>query len=122
MPTVSAWLHAFVWTVVLETPVVVLLTRGQGFSIARRIAIAVFANLATHPVVWFVFIPEADPLLGLGGETRLVLAETWALVVEAAFYFVVFRQLGVVRAFLVSLFANGFSFAVGLLLYHFEIL
>jgi hypothetical protein len=122
MSWVEAWLHAFVWTVVLETPVVVWLTRGEDFSTARRVAIAVFANLATHPLVWFVFLPDADPLFGLAGGTRLVLAETWALVIEAAVYFVVFRRLGVLRAFGVSLLANGFSFGVGLLLYHFSIL
>jgi hypothetical protein len=119
MPLVAAWLRAFVCTIVLETPVVVWLTRDVDFSTARRIAIAVFANLATHPVVWFVIMPYDHPLFGLGDGARLAIAETWAFAVEAAVYFVVFHKLSASRAVAVSALANGFSFAAGLLLYQY---
>jgi hypothetical protein len=112
MPLVHAWLRAFIATLIFELPVVVLLTRGIAMSTGRRVAIAFFANLATHPIVWFVI-----PAFGLSGMTGLVLSETWAVAIEWGVYFVAFPGMKPGRALGVSAFANGVSFAVGLFLY-----
>jgi hypothetical protein len=112
MPLVHAWLRAFVATLVLETPVVVWLTRGSKMAAWRRVLVALFANLATHPIVWFVIPP-----LGLSGMFGLVVAETWAVVLEWWVYFVVFPEMKLGRALGISAVANGFSFGVGLVLF-----
>jgi hypothetical protein len=111
--TVLAWAKAFVLTLVVEMPIVFTLLRRLEPSAARLMALAAFASLATHPVVWFVF-----PALPLDPWTCLVLSEVWAIVVEAGFFVLAFRGLSWRRAAAVSLIANGTSFALGQALYN----
>lgn len=113
MPAPGAWLVAFLITVAVEAPIVVALTRRSGGGAPRRFGLALFAQLATHPLVWFVF----PRLVGLTGRTSLLLSELWAWLAEAIFYALVFTDLPVVRALGISALANGASVAVGLLLF-----
>jgi hypothetical protein len=112
MPTPRAWLVAFLITVAVEAPLVVALTRDLAVRAPRRLGLVVFAQLATHPLVWFVF----PRLVGLTGRTSLLLSELWAWLAEAAFYGLVFPGLSAPRALGVSALANGASMAAGLLL------
>ena len=112
MPTPSAWLVAFLVTVAVEAPIVLALTRGSETGIARRLALVVFAQLATHPLVWFVF-PRIVGLTGLGATT---LAELWAWLAEAAFYALVLGGLSLTRALAISALANGASVLAGVIL------
>jgi hypothetical protein len=114
MPLVHAWLRAFIATLILEIPVVVWLTRDVPMGAWRRTSIAFIANLATHPIVWFVLLQ-----IGLSGTASLVVSETWAVVIEWWVYFVAFPAMPWGRALGVSALANGFSFAVGLLLFQY---
>jgi hypothetical protein len=110
------WLRAFGLTEAIEIPIVLALTRSSppvgGMPAWRRAAIAFFASLATHPIVWFV-IPE----LALADTTRIALSEAWATGAELAFYWVALPTLGVKRAAIVSVAANAASFGAGLLLW-----
>jgi hypothetical protein len=112
MPTPRAWFVAFLVTVAVEAPIVVALTRDLAARAPRRFLLAVFAQLATHPLVWFVF----PRLVGLTGRSSLLLSELWAWLGEAAFYATVFSDLSPARALGVSALANGASIAAGLLL------
>jgi hypothetical protein len=112
MPLVSAWLRAFVATLIIETPIVVWLTRDVPMPTWRRLVIALLANLSTHPIVWFVI-----PAMGLKGMPGLIVAETWAVVIEWIFYFITLPTMKLGRALGVSAFANGVSFAIGLVLF-----
>ncbi len=113
MPTPHAWLIAFLVTAAIEAPVVVTLTRGHPMPAWRRALIAVFAQLVTHPLVWFVF----PRLVGLTGRSSLALSELWAWLGEAAFYMVVLPGLSSARALGVSAIANAASILVGLALF-----
>lgn len=113
MPLVEAWLRAFAATLILEIPVVVWLTRDIGMSVGRRIGIGVLANLATHPAVWFII-----PQFGLGDGGTLAVGESWAVVIETGAYFLTFN-VSVLRALGISALANGCSYAIGLVLYHY---
>jgi hypothetical protein len=113
MATPRAWLLAFLLTVAVETPIVVWLTRQHAASAPRRAALAMFAQLATHPLVWFVF-PQ---IVGLTGRTSLLLSETWAWAAETVFYLVALPGLPVARAVATSALANAASIAVGLALF-----
>ena len=107
---VSEWLTAFVLTLLVEVPVVVvLLRRWSGEGVPRLLALAVLANLATHPSVWFVF----TQLLLVGTPAYTLVVEAWAFGVEALFYAVVVAGLGWRRALVVSLVANLASWVVG---------
>jgi hypothetical protein len=108
------WLRAFGVTLLCELPVAAPLLASVEPRIARRCAVIVLANLATHPLVWFAF-----PGLSLGAGARLAFSEAWALLAELAIYRLVWPTLSLRRAALVSLAANGVSFAVGLLLARF---
>jgi len=108
-PLAAGWLVAFLSTVCVELFVAVPLLAATGAPPARRAGVVVLANLATHPLVWFLF-PEWVRL----GSGRLVAAELFALSVEGAAYLLVWPRLRFPRAFATSALANGASLAVGI--------
>jgi hypothetical protein len=109
MPTPGRWLLAFLVTVAVETPIVVGLTRGHPMDARRRALIVVFAQLVTHPLVWFVF----PRIAGITGQTALALSEAWAWLAEAAFYLTVMPGLRPSRALGASAIANAASILAG---------
>jgi hypothetical protein len=109
--SVDLWFRAFLLTLAIEAPIVALLLRRREPSWPRLLALIFFANLASHPAVWFVF----TQLLVIGTPGYLAVAEAWAIGCEALFYWAAFRGLPVRRAIVVSLAANAASFAAGLL-------
>jgi hypothetical protein len=102
------WLVGFGLTLLFEVPIVAWLLGDVILPLRRRLPIAVFANLLTHPLVWFFF-----PQLPLGLAPRLAVSELWAFGAEAAFYWVVATPITLRRASLVSLAANLTSFGFG---------
>ncbi len=111
---IADWLRAFAVTLLVEIPIATPLLRIVERSVARRIAIVTVANLATHPLVWFLF-----PGLAFRPPMRLALSEAWALLAEIAIYRLVWPSLRVRRAVLVSLAANAASVAAGFALARF---
>lgn len=109
------WSRAFLLTLVVEVPVATWLLRRAEPELWRRAALVFFANLASHPLVWYVW----TQVLLIGTPGYVIAAETWAITVEAVFYVVAFRGLSVRRAVLTSLLANAASFAVGRLVMQF---
>lgn len=108
----ASWFAAFLLTLAIEQPVAGgLLRRCAPGSFGRLLLLVVFANLATHPLVWYVF-----PELPLPPALALALAELWALLGEAVFYRLVLPALSWPRALVTSLAANAASFATGLVL------
>lgn len=106
------WLIAFSLTAGVEVPLFVYLTRDLGPTLPKRAVIALFGQLATHPLVWFVlpFVPR------LTGWETFVISEAWAWGAEALLYQTVIPGLGVRRALGISGVANGLSVAAGLIL------
>lgn len=107
------WLCAFVLTAIIEIPIVVALTRGTPFPAWRRATVALFAQLATHPAVWFVF----PHIVGLTGRESTWLSEFWACLAEACLYAIALPGVRPLRAVGASALANGASYGVGLLLH-----
>jgi hypothetical protein len=112
MPFVLLWLKAFLLTVLVEAPIAAALLRRAEPRFARRVALVIFANVASHPAVWFIF-----PALGMPYTPMLVLAEAWAVLSEALFYRLVFEKTDAAEAFGISALANGASFGIGLLVH-----
>ncbi len=109
---VEDWLRAFLLTLAIELPIAAFLLRRFEPSWPRLLALIFFANLVSHPAVWFIFTQWF-----LVGTTEYVLAaEGWAVGIEALFYWVVLRGLSPTRALAVSLAANAASFLLGRLL------
>jgi hypothetical protein len=108
---IAAWFLAFLLTEALEVPIAVGLSRKAEVPLLRRVALAFFASLATHPVVWFVV-----PTLGLSGGPSVALSEAGACAVEAVYYATVFPKLSLARCIAISAFANGVSFSAGLVI------
>ena len=106
---VSEWFAAFVLTLAVELPVVLLLLRRWEPDLARLAVLVVIANLATHPAVWFVF----TQLLDAGTTEYTLVAEAWAVGIEAVCYAVTIPGLGARRAIAVAFVANGASWLVG---------
>jgi len=103
------WFAAFVLTLAVEVPIAVFLLRRPEPNLARAAAIVVFANLVSHPMVWFVW----TQVFLIGTPEYVIAVETWAIAIEALFYSVVVRGLGPGRAVLIAVVANAASFAVG---------
>ena len=108
---VADWLRAFAITLAVEAAVATPLLGRAERSWVRRLGAVLLVNLATHPLVWFLF-----PGLAARHAIRVALSEVWALAAEGGGYLVVLPSLGARRAFAIALLANGASFAVGLLL------
>ncbi|HVY39787.1 MAG TPA: hypothetical protein VHM31_17740 [Polyangia bacterium] len=105
------WLRAFGLTVLIELAVALPLLAAAEPSLGRRVGAVIAANLATHPLVWFLF-----PGLALGRWTQFGLSEAWAVLAEIAVYRLVWPAMRPARAGLVSLLANAASCLIGLLL------
>ena len=106
------WLRAFAVTAVIETIVAVPLLARAEAHLGHRLAAVLLVNLATHPLVWFLF-----PGLSAPYAARVALSEAWALAGEAGAYWVVWPRLGMRRAFTTSLLANAASFVLGLIIF-----
>ena len=109
----DVWFRAFVITVLVEAPIVAALVRTWEPELPRRLVLVAFANLASHPAVWFVF----SQVLLIGTASYLLVAEGWAVASEALFYWAAFRGLPVRRAIGISLAANVASFLIGQLIF-----
>lgn len=102
--------EALLLTLVVELPLYVAGARALRLATTTRALLAALvANVATHPVLWWLL---AD---GAGGVAGLVAAELAVCLVEAVLVRVVTRSaLG--PAALLALGANAASFSVGLVL------
>jgi hypothetical protein len=114
MPGWHFWLIGFGLTLALEAPVVLTLLGAGEARLLRRFILFVFANLATHPLVWFFF-----PLLPWSRAASLTVSELWAFAAEAVFFVSLGRRISPRRAVVTSLLANVASFSLGWLLIHY---
>ena len=100
-PLIAAWARAFLLTQLVEVPIY----RG----VAKvPLGLAFAASAITHPIVWFVFF---SPRVPLGYDAKLVLAEAFAVIVEAAV--LTTTKMPRKRALGFALLANGASVVVG---------
>jgi hypothetical protein len=93
---VDLWFRAFLITIVVEVPIVAALLWRFERSRPRLILLILFANLASHPAVWFIF----TQLFLVGTWGYILASEGWAVAAEACFYWAAFRGLPVRRAIL----------------------
>jgi hypothetical protein len=96
-----AWAIAFLFTQMVEVPI---------YSVGLRVGLlpAFGASAITHPILWFVIFPH----LHLSYIWLIVIGESFAFLVEAAYFAIVFRRR---RALLWSALANAASFSTGML-------
>ena len=106
---ISDWFPAFLLTIAVEAPIVILLARRFEANLIRLAIIVLFANLATHLAVWYVI----TQLLLVATWQYLVVAESWAIAAEAIVYWAVFRGLRPTAAIGITTIANLASFAAG---------
>lgn len=102
---VLAWLRAFLVTQAVEAPI-------YRFGYRATWRVALLASALTHPVVWFGFFGPFAAQEALGYWPRVLLAESFAWLAEAAWLAATTRRR---RALAWSALANLASVAVGLL-------
>lgn len=107
----QTWLGAFLLTIVTELPVLLVILRRH-VALPKVLGVGLAVNLVTHPIVWFVL-----PRLLLSKTSYLLVAEAFALVVEAGLLWALLASCAPSRALLASAAANGASYFVGLGLY-----
>ena len=108
------WFEAFFLTLVLEIPIIGVLQRREEPSRARLVALAFFANLSSHPLVWFVVPAVVHP-----PWAAFVTSELLAWLLEAGFFRLVVLRLSWRKACLTSAIANAVSALVGWLLFQY---
>ncbi len=108
----SGWFAAFVLTLAIEAPIAVVLLRQAEPDLRRLGILIVFANLASHPVVWYVI----SQLVLVGTPTYTLVAEAWAIAAESVFYWAAIRGLTARRAIAVAAAANATSWFAGRLI------
>jgi hypothetical protein len=106
---VSDWFPAFLLTLAIEAPLVVLSLRGLEPHLGRLAVLIVTVNLATHLAVWYVFTQAMMP----GSVEYVVAAEGWAIGAEALFYRAAIDRLSTRRAIAIAIAANTASFVIG---------
>ena len=106
------WLRAFAVTALIEAVVALPLLARAEAHLGHRLAAVLLVNLATHPLVWFLFPGISAPY-----PVRVALSEAWALAAETAGYWIIWPRLGMRRAFTTSLLANTASFVLGLVVF-----
>jgi hypothetical protein len=104
-PAISAWLAAFVFTELVEVPI-------YSTALGCSLLAAFGASAITHPIVWFGFF---TPHWHASYMVKLVTAETFAWLAEAAYFGLIFKKRNVL---LWSLVANAASLGLGLLSRH----
>jgi hypothetical protein len=104
------WLTAFAFTQLVEMGIYAHAHVSR--PLRERLAIAFCASGITHPLVWYV-IPDVTAALGLSWWPTVGIAETFAVLAEAA----LLACFGVRAPFLWALCANGTSFLIGLFCY-----
>jgi hypothetical protein len=100
---IEAWSRVFLITLVVEMLVAYPLL-GAEHSPVRRVGAIAFAQLASHPLLWFVL-----PSLGLEPWLYRGLGEAWAVLSEMLLYQLVFADCTLWRALGVSAVANAAS-------------
>jgi hypothetical protein len=108
----ALWFRAFLMTVAIESPIVILLTAQSRTAWQKRLGLVFAAQLMTHPLVWFVF----PAITGMSRYSTFMLSELWAWLAEAAFYVLVEVAPTKLGAVGVSALANGASLGLGLVL------
>ena len=109
---ISDWFPAYALTLAVEIPIVYFLLRRADTDLLRLGILIVFANLATHLAVWYVI----SKLLLVGTLGYTLVAETWAVVAEAVFFWAAIHGLSVRRAIVVAVTANAVSWIAGRLI------
>lgn len=106
----TSWLAAFVLTQILEIPI--WMWAGRNFFSSRgKIFFCAFgASAITHPILWFAF-----PWHTGNDFIVLIVGETFVVVTEALWA----KWRGISNPWKISLLANGFSLAIGLLVQQF---
>ncbi len=113
-PTVLlvAWAWAFVRTLLVEVPLVVLLVRalrsGTQPTLSRAGLVALLGSAVTHPLLWFVW-----PLVVQDYHRYLLSGELLVVALEALLLWALLRPLSLRRCLGVSLVVNGASMAIG---------
>ncbi len=105
-----SWFIGFGLTLAFELPILLWLLRHVEPRWPRRLCAAFFANLSTHPLVWFLI-----SMLPLHFEIRAAISEVWAILIEAWFYATFLQKREPMVALRASLLANVTSFALGCL-------
>jgi hypothetical protein len=106
---ISEWFGSFVLTLAVEAPIVCFAFRNAEIGLPRLAVLFVFANLATHLAVWYVWTQIFD----VASPEYVVASETWAALAEAIFYGAAIRGITTARAIGVAVAANLASAVAG---------
>lgn len=106
---ISEWFGSFLLTLAIEAPIVWLAFGATELSLPRLAVLFIFANLATHLAVWYVW----TQLLVVSTPEYVLASEGWAVGGEAVFYAAAIRGIAGRRAVVVALLANLASAAAG---------
>lgn len=113
IPYTSQFLFSLLGTILIETAVLIFLTRvifkikQDRLPLGTLLGAGVFANMSTISYVWYVI-----PILTFWDlPVAITIGEIFAFLAEAIFY-ALFLKLGIKKALLLSLLCNASSFVL----------
>lgn len=109
----SNYLKYFSLTLFLESFFYLPGLRLLGVSLKRSLTILFLANLCTHPIVFFIF-PWFGHYFNASYIQTIMLAEFFAVLIEAVVIYILIRPIQVRQVFLLSSISNFFSWGMGL--------
>ena len=114
------WLRYFGFTLAVEIPVYIFLTR-KDVPASRALIAAVICSAVTHPLLWFAWKPL---VYSLGGHFAqyIVSGEILVSLIEGFLFFAVARPATFSKALGASFIANAASYGLGAVCNYFHIL
>jgi hypothetical protein len=114
------WLVAYIWTLAIEVPLMVLILRRASQTMWVPTLLALVVNTVTHPTLWFVF-PEFRALLP-SYAAWVTVAEAFVWTGEALMLTLMMApEVGLKRSVkvgpLAAVVANAASTAIGLVFF-----
>jgi uncharacterized membrane protein YagU involved in acid resistance len=103
------WLKAYVFTLVVEIPIFVLIARRmEKIGLGRAALAGAAGTLFTHPALWFVW-----PLLFQDYTTYIITGELVVATIESFTFYALARPSSIKTAFAASFVANAVSYGLG---------
>lgn len=119
-PIYYRWIKSFLFTLVIEAPVFVLLARKY-VPVWRAALAGAAGSCFTHPMLWFVwkgvirsfFFGKVRPMDAY--SIYIITGELLVSIIESFTFYAIVKKVPLARCIAASFFANAASFGIGVL-------
>ncbi len=103
------WIRSFVFTLIIEVPIFILMVRGT-VPLWRGTLAGAAGTCITHPCLWFVW-----PFVVSDYTLYIISGELLVATIESFVFFAIARPVRLSKAFASAFIANAASYAAGVI-------